>query len=78
MPRTAGAVPPVFQKPTESAVPAGTFDAQRFRLAGLNDLWVYGPDRLVVKSELPRRGIRYVLVALAREGEAIEQTEQQR
>ena len=59
-------------------VPAGTFDAQRFRLAGLNDLWVYGPDRLVVKSELPRRGIRYVLVALAREGEAIEQTEQQR
>ncbi|MFM8516696.1 MAG: hypothetical protein ACKODA_02260 [Nevskiaceae bacterium] len=53
-------------------VPAGTFDAQRFRLAGLNDLWVYGPDRLVVKSELPRRGIRYVLVALAREGEAIQ------
>ena len=59
-------------------VPAGTFDTQRFRLAGLNDLWVSGPDRLVVKSELPRRGIRYVLVALAREGDAIEQSEQQR
>ncbi|MBU3672370.1 MAG: hypothetical protein FGM43_07440 [Sinobacteraceae bacterium] len=59
-------------------VPAGTFDAQRFRLAGLNDLWVYGPDRLVVKSELPRRGIRYVLVALAREGETIKESEQQR
>lgn len=59
-------------------VPAGTFMAQRFRLAGLNDLWVHGPDRLVVKSELPRRGIRYVLVALAGEGEAIEQPKQQR
>lgn len=45
-------------------VPAGRFSAARYRLAGMNDLWVYGPDRIVIKSELPARGLRYVLTSL--------------
>lgn len=45
-------------------VPAGRFETRRYRLAGMNDLWVYGPDRIVIKSELPARGLRYVLTAL--------------
>lgn len=45
-------------------VPAGRFETRRYRLAGMNDLWVYGPDRIVIKSELPARGLRYVLTSL--------------
>lgn len=45
-------------------VPAGRFTTQRFRLAGMNDLWVYGPDRIVIRSDLPARGFRYVLTTL--------------
>lgn len=45
-------------------VPAGRFITQRYRLAGMNDLWVHGPDRIVIKSELPARGLRYVLTSL--------------
>jgi hypothetical protein len=45
-------------------VPAGRFTVARYRLAGMNDLWVYGPDRIVIKSELPARGLRYVLTSL--------------
>lgn len=45
-------------------VPAGRFETRRYRLAGVNDLWIYGPDRLVIKSELPARGLRYVLTSL--------------
>jgi hypothetical protein len=45
-------------------VPAGRFTVTRYRLAGMNDLWVYGPDRIVIKSELPARGLRYVLTSL--------------
>lgn len=45
-------------------VPAGRFVTTRYRLAGVNDLWVHGPDRIVIKSELPARGLRYVLTSL--------------
>jgi hypothetical protein len=45
-------------------VPAGRFETRRYRLAGMNDLWVHGPERIVVKSELPARGLRYVLTSL--------------
>lgn len=45
-------------------VPAGRFEARRYRLAGMNDLWVATEDRLVVKSELPARKLRYVLTSL--------------
>lgn len=43
-------------------VPAGKFETTRYRIAGVNDLWVTEPDLLVVKSEIPARGLRYVLV----------------
>lgn len=46
-------------------VPAGRFATQRYRLAGMNDLWVYGADRIVIRSELPRRGLRYVLTSMS-------------
>ncbi|MBU6379002.1 MAG: hypothetical protein KJS95_10780 [Gammaproteobacteria bacterium] len=45
-------------------VPAGRFVTTRYRLAGMNDLWVHGQDRIVIKSELPARGLRYVLTSL--------------
>ena len=45
-------------------VPAGRFATQRYRLAGMNDLWVTGEDRIVVKSEIPARKLRYVLTSL--------------
>ncbi len=45
-------------------VPGGRFETQRYRLAGMNDLWVYGDERIVVRSDLPARGLRYVLIRL--------------
>lgn len=45
-------------------VPAGRFETQRYRLAGMNDLWVYGEERIVIRSDLPARGLRYVLTRL--------------
>jgi hypothetical protein len=42
-------------------VPAGRFEAELWRLAGVNDLWVVGPDRLVVKSVIAVRDLQYVL-----------------
>lgn len=45
-------------------VPAGKFVTQRYRLAGMNDLWIHGPDRIVIRSDLPARGTRYVLTSL--------------
>lgn len=45
-------------------VPAGKFLTQHYRLAGVNDLWVHGPDRIVIRSDLPARGTRYVLTSL--------------
>jgi hypothetical protein len=42
-------------------VPAGRFMTQHYRLAGLNDLWVAEPHRIVIKSEIPVRNLRYVL-----------------
>lgn len=46
-------------------VPAGRFETRRYRLAGMNDLWVYGNERIVVRSDLPARGLRYVLTKLS-------------
>ena len=43
-------------------VPAGRFAATHWRIAGVNDLWVVGPDRLVVKSVIPARDLQYLLV----------------
>ena len=43
-------------------VPAGRFAATRWRVAGVNDLWVVGPDRLVMKSVIPARDLQYLLV----------------
>lgn len=48
-------------------VPAGRFEAERWRLAGVNDLWVVGPDRLVVKSVIAARDLQYVLTDLERQ-----------
>ena len=45
-------------------VPAGRFVTQRYRLAGMNDLWVHGEERIVIRSDLPSRGLRYVLTRL--------------
>lgn len=45
-------------------VPAGRFSTRRYRLAGMNDLWVHGDERIVVRSDLPARGLRYVLTRL--------------
>lgn len=45
-------------------VPAGRFETRRYKLAGMNDLWVHGPDRIVIRSDLPARGLRYVLTRL--------------
>lgn len=42
-------------------VPAGRFTAVRWRLAGVNDLWLVGEDRLVVKSVIGARDLQYVL-----------------
>jgi hypothetical protein len=42
-------------------VPAGRFEATHWRLSGMNDLYVVGPDRLVVKSVIPARGLQYLL-----------------
>jgi hypothetical protein len=47
-------------------VPAGKFAAERWRIAGVNDLWVVGPDRLVVKSVIAARDLQYVLTSLDR------------
>ena len=45
-------------------VPAGKFATQRYRIAGMNDLWIHGTDRIVIRSDLPARGTRYVLTSL--------------
>jgi hypothetical protein len=42
-------------------VPAGRFNAVRWRLSGVNDLWLVGEDRLVVKSVIAARDLQYVL-----------------
>lgn len=47
-------------------VPAGRFRATRWRLSGVNDLWVVGEDRLVVKSVIGVRDLQYVLTELQR------------
>lgn len=49
-------------------VPAGRFVTQHYRLAGLNDIWVTEPHRIVIKSEIPVRNLRYVLTDWASVG----------
>jgi hypothetical protein len=43
-------------------VPAGRFDAVRYRLAGLSDYWIFGPDALVARAQVRSR--EYLLVEL--------------
>ena len=50
----------------EVEVPAGRFKAVRWRLSGVNDLWVVGEDQLVVKSVIAARDLQYVLTELQR------------
>ena len=42
-------------------VPAGTFTTQRFRFGDSTELWVTGPDRVVVQHEYRAGGTRYQL-----------------
>ncbi len=49
------------------STPAGDFDTVHYRLGGMNDLWVSGEDRLLVRMIAPRAGSEYVLVRLERE-----------
>ena len=43
-------------------VPAGTFDTQHFRLAGVSDYWITGEDWIVVKARVRDR--EFVLVSI--------------
>lgn len=45
-------------------VPAGRFEAEHWKVAGVNDLWVVGEDRLVVKSVIAARDLQYLLTSL--------------
>lgn len=44
-------------------VPAGRFEAEHWKVAGVNDLWVVGEDRLVVKSVIAARDLQYLLTS---------------
>jgi hypothetical protein len=46
-------------------VPAGEFRAHRFTMNGEIDLWITGPDRVLVRSTWPRYQSEYVLSRLA-------------
>jgi hypothetical protein len=46
-------------------VPAGTFSAVHYRLAGRSDIWITLPDRIVIKMSNPGRGYDYVLTEFA-------------
>ncbi|MCS6948787.1 MAG: hypothetical protein NZM12_14350 [Steroidobacteraceae bacterium] len=48
---------------TDVSVPAGEFRADHYR-SGDNDIWVLGPDRLVVRYVVPRADSEFVLVRL--------------
>lgn len=60
------AVDLVFVGREEVTVPAGTFSADRFRLSDDSDLWVTGPDRLLVKYVWRRFDRQYLLTTLDR------------
>ena len=47
--------------------PAGRFDSVHYRLAGFSDVWIHGPDRLMVKMQVPARDLEYLLVRLRRD-----------
>lgn len=47
--------------PESIVVPAGKFETQHYKIGKVNDIWVMGQDRIVVKSEIPMRSLRYVL-----------------
>jgi hypothetical protein len=44
--------------------PAGRFDTTHYVLAGVNDVWVSGPDRLLVRMIAARTKTEYLLVQL--------------
>lgn len=49
------------------AVPAGRFEARRYRLMGATDVWVAGEDRLMLRMVMERFDREYLLMRLERE-----------
>ena len=45
-------------------VPAGTFDTEHYRFGENTDVWIAGPDRVMIQHEYRVRGSRYQLVEL--------------
>ena len=50
-------------------VPAGTFEARRYRLMGATDVWVSGPDKLMIRMLMERFDREYVLTRLETTGQ---------
>jgi hypothetical protein len=46
--------------------PAGTFDTTHYRLATVNDVWITGPDRIMVRMVNTARDLEYLLVDFER------------
>lgn len=42
--------------------PAGRFDTTHYRLGGFSDVWLHGPDRVLIKMQAAQRDLEYVLV----------------
>lgn len=51
--------------PETISVPAGKFSTIHYRLSGRNDVWITPRDRLVIKSVIGDRNLRYELVESA-------------
>ena len=41
--------------------PAGRFDTQHFRMMGSTDVWIHGPDRILVRMLMARFDREYLL-----------------
>ena len=54
----------VFHGPTTVTVPAGTFDVDHFTVGNYTDLFVTGPDAVLVKWSFPRIDREHVLMEL--------------
>ena len=48
----------------ELTVPAGTFNTEHYRFGENTDVWITGPDRVMIQHEYRVRGSRYQLVEL--------------
>ena len=49
--------------------PAGTFATTHYRLATVNDVWITGPDRIMVRMVNTARDLEYLIVELASGGD---------